>query len=110
MDFRGDLYNHAILGCRMAAAFASVRSADCIHVVPKRFSRVWKCCGPDWLRRVRFQSAESTAGDARSFRHATGPGHFSDRTFDLGENQDRRAVANTGSMADVWFADGWNVD
>src|ERR1700687_1194429 len=110
MDFSGDFYDYPIVGCGVAIAVIPVRSADCIHVVPKRFSRLWKCCGPDWLRRVRFQFAESTAGDARSFRHATGSGHFSDRTFDLGKNQDRRAVANSGSMADVWFADGWNVD
>src|ERR1700731_1386282 len=110
MDFRGDFYDYPIVGCGMAAAFAPVRGADCIHVVRNRVSRLWKWCGPDWLRRVRFQFAESTAGAVRSFRHATGSGHFSDRTFDLGKNQDRRAVANTGPMADVWFADGWNVD
>src|SRR5207237_9668442 len=47
---------------------------------------------------------------ARSFRHAAGARPFFARTFNLGKNQNQRAVANAGSMADAWVAVGRNVD
>src|SRR5438477_6699630 len=110
MDFSGNICDHAIVGRRVAAAFAAVRGADCVPVVTKRVSRLRKCCRPDRVRGFRFQFVKPATRNARPFRHAASARHFFDRAFDLGKNQDRRTMANARPMADVWFADGGNVD
>src|SRR5207248_11363801 len=110
LDFCGDFYDHAIMGGGLAIAFAAVRRADCFRFVSLRSARLWKCCRPDRLRCVRFQFIESTVGYASSFRHAARARHLFDRSFDLGKNQNRRTVAETGSMDHIWFADRGSVD
>src|SRR3984893_12928020 len=85
-DLGGDFYDYTILGCGVATTFAFVGRAHRSRALAKRISRLRKSGRPDRLRCVRFQFVESAFGYACPLGHAAGPGHFSNWTFDLGEN------------------------